>query len=53
MAVLGHASRSAAGLRALSVIMGIYLTNAYGPPVLGSLLALAIGGSGMPLSLSK
>jgi uncharacterized membrane protein YphA (DoxX/SURF4 family) len=30
-----------------------YLTNAYGLPVLGSLLALAIGGSRLPLSLSK
>lgn len=30
-----------------------YLTNAYGPPVLGGLLALAIGGARLPLSLSK
>jgi uncharacterized membrane protein YphA (DoxX/SURF4 family) len=30
-----------------------YLTNGYGLPVLGSLMALAIGGSRLPLSLSK
>ena len=30
-----------------------YLTNGYGPPVLGGLLALAIGGTRLPLSLSK
>ena len=31
-----------------------YFTNAYGPPVLGGLLALAIGGgSRLPFSLSK
>jgi uncharacterized membrane protein YphA (DoxX/SURF4 family) len=30
-----------------------YLTNAYGPPVLGGLLALAIGGARLPFSLSK
>jgi uncharacterized membrane protein YphA (DoxX/SURF4 family) len=30
-----------------------YFTNAYGPPVLGGLLALAIGGTRLPLSLSK
>jgi len=30
-----------------------YLTNGFGLPVLGGLLALAIGGTGMPLSLSK
>jgi uncharacterized membrane protein YphA (DoxX/SURF4 family) len=29
-----------------------YLWNAYGPPVLGGLLALAIGGAGLPFSLS-
>ncbi len=28
-----------------------YLTNGYGPPVLGSLLALTIGGRGLPFSL--
>jgi thiosulfate dehydrogenase (quinone) large subunit len=30
-----------------------YLTNPYGPPVLGGLLALAIGGTRLPFSLSK
>jgi uncharacterized membrane protein YphA (DoxX/SURF4 family) len=30
-----------------------YLTNAYGPPVVGGLLALAIGGTRLPFSLSK
>jgi len=30
-----------------------YLTNAYGPPVLGGLLALAIGGTRLPFSLSR
>jgi hypothetical protein len=30
-----------------------YLTNGYGLPVLGGLLALALGGSRLPLSLSK
>jgi uncharacterized membrane protein YphA (DoxX/SURF4 family) len=30
-----------------------YLTNGYGPPVLGSLLALAIGGTRLPFSVSK
>jgi uncharacterized membrane protein YphA (DoxX/SURF4 family) len=30
-----------------------YLSNAYGPPVLGGLLALAVGGSRLPYSLSK
>lgn len=29
-----------------------YLWNGYGPPVLGGLLALAIGGAGLPLSLA-
>ena len=29
-----------------------YLSNAYGPPVLGGLLALAIGGVRLPLSVS-
>jgi uncharacterized membrane protein YphA (DoxX/SURF4 family) len=29
-----------------------YLWNGYGPPVLGGLLALAIGGTGLPLSVS-
>jgi uncharacterized membrane protein YphA (DoxX/SURF4 family) len=30
-----------------------YLTNAYGPPVLGGLLALAIGGTKLPFTLSR
>ena len=30
-----------------------YLTNAYGPPVVGGLLALAIGGTRLPFTLSK
>jgi thiosulfate dehydrogenase [quinone] large subunit len=30
-----------------------YLSNAYGPPVLGGLLALAVGGTRLPLSVSK
>jgi uncharacterized membrane protein YphA (DoxX/SURF4 family) len=30
-----------------------YLWNGYGPPVLGGLLALAIGGAGLPLSLAR
>jgi uncharacterized membrane protein YphA (DoxX/SURF4 family) len=30
-----------------------YLINAYGPPVIGGLLALAIGGEGLPFSLSQ
>jgi uncharacterized membrane protein YphA (DoxX/SURF4 family) len=29
-----------------------YLWNGYGPPVLGGLLALAIGGAGLPFSLA-
>lgn len=30
-----------------------YLTNGYGPPVIGGLLALAIGGTRLPLSISR
>jgi uncharacterized membrane protein YphA (DoxX/SURF4 family) len=30
-----------------------YLWNGYGPPVLGGLLALAVGGAGLPFSLSS
>ena len=30
-----------------------YLWNGYGPPVLGSLLALVIGGVGLPFSLTR
>jgi uncharacterized membrane protein YphA (DoxX/SURF4 family) len=29
-----------------------YLWNGYGPPVLGGLLALAVGGTGLPLALA-
>ena len=29
-----------------------YLWNGYGPPVLGGLLALAIGGAGLPFCVS-
>ena len=40
------------------VAMGValrvdYLWNAYGPPVLGGLLALAVGGARLPFSLSS
>jgi uncharacterized membrane protein YphA (DoxX/SURF4 family) len=30
-----------------------YLTNGYGPPVIGGLLALAIGGARLPFSVSR
>ena len=30
-----------------------FLTNGFGPPVLGGLLALAIGGAALPLSVKK
>jgi hypothetical protein len=30
-----------------------YLTNGYGLPVLGSLMALAIGGSRLPFTISR
>ncbi len=30
-----------------------YLTNGYGPPVVGGLLALAMGGTRLPLSVSR
>jgi uncharacterized membrane protein YphA (DoxX/SURF4 family) len=30
-----------------------YLTNGYGPPVIGGLLALALGGGALPLSLRR
>lgn len=59
--VLGSRVRLAAGL-ALAMILNFhvaagvifhpgYLTNGYGPPVLGGLLALALGGAGLPLGL--
>jgi len=61
--VLGIRVRLAAGLALLMVVnfhvasddifkYG-YLSNAYGPPVLGSLLALAIAGTRLPVSVSK
>jgi uncharacterized membrane protein YphA (DoxX/SURF4 family) len=30
-----------------------YLTNGYGPPVIGGLLALALGGASLPLSVRR
>jgi hypothetical protein len=30
-----------------------YLINGYGPPVIGGLLALALGGRGLPFSIAK
>ena len=30
-----------------------YLTNGYGPPVIGGLLALALGGAALPLSVRR
>ena len=59
--VVGFNIRVTAGLALLMVLnfhfaSGImftfgYLTNGYGPPVVGSLLALAIGGRTLPFSL--
>ena len=61
--VLGIQVRLAAALALLMVInfhvaadvmfRYSYLTNAFGPPVLGSLLALAIGGVRLPFAVSK
>ena len=61
--VLGIQVRLAAALALLMVInfhvaadvmfRYSYLTNAFGPPVLGSLLALAIGGVRLPFAASK
>ena len=61
--ILGFQVRLAATLTLLMVInfhfasdlifKYSYLINAYGPPILGGLLALAIGGRRLPLSLSK
>lgn len=59
--LLGLKVRLAAGL-ALAMIVQFhfaadvlfrfsYLTNAYGPPVLGALLALAVGGTRLPFSV--
>lgn len=61
--VLGIQVRLAAALALLMVInfhvaadvmfRYSYLTNAFGPPVLGSLLALAIGGLKLPFGVSR
>ncbi len=61
--ILGIYTRSAALLALAMVLnfhvaMGLiftpaYLTNGYGPPVVGGLLALAIGGASLPFSLKK
>jgi len=61
--LLGASTRLAAFLALLMVLnfhfaSGVmfqysYLTNGYGLPVLGGLLALAIGGGGLPLSARK
>lgn len=61
--LLGVKVRLAAGLALLMIVnfhfaadvifRYSYLTNAYGPPVLGSLLALAVGGTRLPFTASK
>jgi uncharacterized membrane protein YphA (DoxX/SURF4 family) len=61
--ILGAYARLAAGLAFLMVLnihfasgalfQYRFLTNGYGLPVLGGLLALAIGAVGLPLSLRK
>ncbi len=61
--ILGIYTRPAAVLALLMLLnfhvaMGLifkyaYLTNGYGPPVVGGLLALVIGGAALPLSLRK
>ena len=61
--VLGFYTRSAALVAMLMVLnfhfaSGVmfkyaYLTNGYGLPVLGGLLALAIGGASLPLSVKR
>ncbi|MDH4066393.1 MAG: DoxX family membrane protein [Acidobacteriota bacterium] len=61
--ILGGYTRLAALLALLMVLnfhfaSGVmfqysYLTNGYGLPVLGGLLALAVGGGGLPLSVRK
>ena len=60
--LLGLNVRLAAGLALLMIVnfhfaadvlfRFSYLTNAYGLPVLGSLLALAVGGTRLPLSVA-
>jgi uncharacterized membrane protein YphA (DoxX/SURF4 family) len=59
----GFRVRLAAGLALLMILnfhfaSGIiftfgYLTNGYGPPVIGGLLALTLGGRNLPLSATK
>ena len=61
--VLGIRVRLAAALALLMVLnfhvasdvifQYSYLTNAYGPPVVGGLLALAVAGTRLPLSVSR
>jgi uncharacterized membrane protein YphA (DoxX/SURF4 family) len=61
--LLGGYTRAAAAMALLMVLnfhfaSGVmfqysYLTNGYGLPVLGGLLALAMGGAGLPLSVKK
>jgi uncharacterized membrane protein YphA (DoxX/SURF4 family) len=61
--LLGGYTRTAAAMALLMVLnfhfaSGVmfqysYLTNGYGLPVLGGLLALALGGAGLPLSVKK
>jgi uncharacterized membrane protein YphA (DoxX/SURF4 family) len=61
--ILGFYTRPAALLALLMVLnfhfaMGLifkfaWLTNGYGPPVVGGLLALAIGGASLPFSVKK
>lgn len=61
--IFGIYTRLAATLGLLMILnfhvaMGLiftyaYLTNGFGPPVVGGLLALAIGGSNLPASVKK
>lgn len=61
--VVGFRARLAAGIALLMVLnfhfgMGLlfqlaYLTNGYGPPVVGSLAALALGPARLPFSLHR
>lgn len=61
--ILGIYTRPAALLALVMILnfhvaMGLifkyaYLTNGYGPPVVGGLLALVIGGASLPFSLKK
>jgi uncharacterized membrane protein YphA (DoxX/SURF4 family) len=61
--LLGGYTRLAAALGLLMVLnfhfaSGLmftygYLTNGYGPPVIGGLLALALGGASLPLSVNR